>query len=173
MLKVLVVDDSKVMRRMVVRCLELSGLEVSEVQEAESGSEALAVLQRMWIDVVLCDVHMPKMSGVELAQRMSEDRLTADVPVVMVLSDCDQAQMDELQRLGVRGYVVMPFQPEALARTVQRVLGLPGGIRERRKRRRARPAVLRRVGRLLLRRRGVPHWIAHGVLRAAPSLSER
>ena len=126
MLKVLVVDDSKVMRRMVVRSLELSGLEISEVQEAESGTDALDVLHRMWIDVVLCDVHMPKMSGVELVRRMSEDRLTASVPVVMVSSDRNQAQIDELHSLGVRGYVIKPFQPEALARTVQQVLGLPG-----------------------------------------------
>lgn len=126
MLKVLVVDDSKVMRRMVVRSLELSGLEISEVQEAESGTDALDVLHRMWIDVVLCDVHMPKMSGVELVRRMSEDRLTAGVPVVMVSSDRNQAQIDELHSLGVRGYVIKPFQPEALARTVQQVLGLPG-----------------------------------------------
>jgi two-component system, chemotaxis family, chemotaxis protein CheY len=126
MLKVLVVDDSKVMRRMVVRSLELSGLEISEVQEAESGTDALDVLHRMWIDVVLCDVHMPKMSGVELVRRMSEDRLTASVPVVMVSSDRNQAQIDELHSLGVRGYVIKPFQPEALARTVQQVLGLNG-----------------------------------------------
>jgi two-component system chemotaxis response regulator CheY len=126
MLKVLVVDDSKVMRRMVVRSLELSGLELSGVEEAESGTDALEVLHRMWIDVVLCDVHMPKMSGVELVRRMSEDRLTADVPVVMVSSDRNQAQIDELQRLGVRGYVIKPFQPEALGRTVQQALGLAG-----------------------------------------------
>jgi two-component system chemotaxis response regulator CheY len=126
MLKVLVVDDSKVMRRMVVRSLELSGLELSEVQEAESGTDALVVLHRMWIDVVLCDVHMPKMSGVELVRRMAEDRLTADVPVVMVSSDRNQAQIEELKRLGVRGYVIKPFQPEVLGRTVQQVLGLSG-----------------------------------------------
>jgi two-component system chemotaxis response regulator CheY len=126
MLKVLVVDDSKVMRKMVVRSLELSGLDVSEVHEAESGADALALVQRMWIDIVLCDVHMPKMSGVELVRRMSEDRLTADVPIVMVSSDRNQAQMEELGRLGVRGYVIKPFQPEALARTVQQALGLPG-----------------------------------------------
>jgi len=76
--------------------------------------------------VVLCDVHMPKMSGVELVRRMSEDRLTASVPVVMVSSDRNQAQIDELHSLGVRGYVIKPFQPEALARTVQQVLGLGG-----------------------------------------------
>jgi two-component system chemotaxis response regulator CheY len=126
MLKVLVVDDSKIMRRMVVRSLELSGLAVSEVHEAESGAEALEVLHRAWIDVVLCDVHMPKMTGVELVRKMSEDRLTSDVPIVMVSSDRNQAQMDELQRLGVRGYVVKPFQPETLARTVEQVLGLVG-----------------------------------------------
>jgi two-component system chemotaxis response regulator CheY len=126
MLKVLVVDDSKIMRRMVVRSLELSGLSVSEVYEADSGTEALEVLHRSWIDVVLCDVHMPKMTGVELVRKMAEDRLTSDVPVVMVSSDRNQAQIEELERLGVRGYIIKPFQPEALARTVQQVLGLLG-----------------------------------------------
>ena len=126
MLKVLVVDDSKIMRRMVVRSLQLSGLSVSEVHEADSGTEALEVLHRAWIDVVLCDVHMPKMTGVELVRKMAEDRLTADVPVVMVSSDRNQAQIEELERLGVRGYIIKPFQPEVLARTVQQVLGLPG-----------------------------------------------
>ncbi len=126
MLKVLVVDDSKIMRRMVVRSLQLSGLSVSEVHEADSGTEALEVLHRAWIDVVLCDVHMPKMTGVELVRKMAEDRLTADVPVVMVSSDRNQAQIEELERLGVRGYIIKPFQPEVLARTVERVLGLPG-----------------------------------------------
>ena len=131
MLKVLVVDDSKIMRRMVVRSLERFekwsiAFAEPEVHEAESGAEALEVLHRAWIDVVLCDVHMPKMTGVELVRKMSEDRLTSDVPIVMVSSDRNQAQMDELQRLGVRGYVVKPFQPETLARTVAQVLGLGG-----------------------------------------------
>lgn len=125
MLKVLVVDDSKIMRRMVVRSLELSGLSLSEVHEAESGAEALEVLRRVWIDVVLCDVHMPNMSGVELVRRLSEDQLMSDVPIIMVSSDRSPAQIDELQRLGVRAYVSKPFQPETLARAVEQVLGLP------------------------------------------------
>jgi two-component system chemotaxis response regulator CheY len=124
MLKVLVVDDSKVMRRMITRSLELSGLELSEVLEAESGADALYLLHEKWIDLVLCDVHMPKMTGLELVRVMSENRLTSGVPVVMVSSDRNQEQIEEFLRLGVRGYVVKPFQPEALARTVQQALGL-------------------------------------------------
>lgn len=126
MLKLLIVDDSKVMRRMVTRSLELSGLAVAEVLEAESGADALEIVNRTWIDLVLCDVHMPHMSGTDLVRRMAQDRLTASVPVVMVSSDRNQAQIEELQRLGVRGYVIKPFQPEALARVVQQALGLSG-----------------------------------------------
>jgi two-component system chemotaxis response regulator CheY len=124
MLRVLVVDDSAVMRRMVARSLELSGLGVGEVFEASDGEEALEVVRRAWIDVVLCDVHMPKMDGVELVRRMSEDLVLSDLPVVVISSDRTEGRASELGRLGIRGYVHKPFQPETIGRVVRQVLGL-------------------------------------------------
>ncbi len=126
LLRPLVVDDSAVMRRMVARSLSLSGLPIGTLYEAADGEAALRVVRESWIDVVLCDVHMPGMNGVELVRRMSSDPLTADVPVVVISSDRGEGRAAELERLGIRGYLHKPFQPEALGRLVRRVLGLGG-----------------------------------------------
>jgi len=123
-LRVLIVDDSPVMRRMVARALDLSGFSVNPIYEAADGEEALCVARESWIDIVLCDVHMPRMNGVELVRRMSQDPLLADVPVVMISSDRGEARAAELESLGIRGYIHKPFQPEAIGRLVRKVLGL-------------------------------------------------
>jgi two-component system chemotaxis response regulator CheY len=126
MLRMLVVDDSAVMRRVVVRSLQLSGLPLHEVEEARDGQEALELVRKSWIDIVLCDVHMPIMNGAELVRRMRADPLTRDLPVVIVSSDRSEGRVAELQQLGVRAYVRKPFQPEALGRIVREALGLGG-----------------------------------------------
>lgn len=123
-LRALIVDDSPVMRRMVARALQLSGLRVDPVHEAASGEQALELARQEWVDIVLCDVHMPGMDGVELVRRMSEDALLADVPVVIISSDRGSARAAELESLGIRGYVHKPFQPELIGRIVRQVLGL-------------------------------------------------
>lgn len=123
-LRALIVDDSPIMRRMIARALELSGLRVDPIHEAASGEQALQLASDSWVDIVLCDVHMPGMDGVELVRRMSEDPLLSDVPVVMISSDRGSARAAELEALGIRGYLHKPFQPEALGRIVRQVLGL-------------------------------------------------
>lgn len=127
MLRMLVVDDSAVMRKVVTRSLQLSGLPLHEVEEARDGQEALDLVRKSWIDLVLCDVHMPVMNGAELVRRMRADPLTAALPVVIVSSDRSEGRIAELEGLGVRAYVRKPFQPEALGRVVREALGLGGG----------------------------------------------
>lgn len=126
MLSILVVDDSAVMRRMVVRALALGGLRVDKVFEADGGEQALAVLDAQWIDLVLCDINMPHMDGVELVERMASDVLTAKVPVVMVTTERSEVRISRLKQLGVSAYLNKPFRPEALARAVREVLCLEG-----------------------------------------------
>ena len=126
MLRVLVVDDSAVMRRMVVRSLQLSGLSLGAVFEAPDGEEALRIVREAWIDIVLCDVHMPKMNGAELVRQMSADQLLSDLPVVVISSDRTEGRERDLRQLGIRGYVHKPFQPEAIGQVVRDVLGLGG-----------------------------------------------
>jgi len=124
MLSVLTADDSLVMRRMVARSLELSGVPPHELREACNGAEALGILREAYVDIVLCDLHMPVMDGLELVRTLGSDPATADVPVVIVSSERSPGLIAELEDLGVRGYLRKPFQPEALGNLVREVLRL-------------------------------------------------
>lgn len=128
MLTVLVVDDSAVMRRMVVKSLSLGGLVIEQVFEATGGQQALDILNAQWIDLVLCDINMPEMSGIELVEKMTLDPLTARVPVVMVTTERSEVRISRLKELGVTAYLTKPFRPEMLARTVRELLGLEAVI---------------------------------------------
>jgi two-component system chemotaxis response regulator CheY len=123
-LSVLIADDSLVMRRMVARSLELSRVPPHELREASNGAEALGILRDNYVDIVLCDLHMPVMDGLELVKTLGADPTTADVPVVIVSSERSAGLIAELEELGVRGYLLKPFQPEALGNLVRQVLRL-------------------------------------------------
>jgi two-component system chemotaxis response regulator CheY len=127
MLKVLIVDDSPLTRRMLTRALSLTGLPIESVHEAGDGASALAQMREHWIDLVLSDLHMPEMNGLEMVREMSRDGLTAQIPVVIVSSNRSKRHADELAALGARAYVHKPVQPEALGRVLRQVLGLTGG----------------------------------------------
>ena len=92
--------------------------------EAPGGHEALAILNEQWVDIVLCDVNMPNMNGVELVERMSKDALTAKIPVVMVTTERSEVRIAQLRQLGVTAYLNKPFRPEALAQAVRDSVGL-------------------------------------------------
>lgn len=124
MLNVLVVDDSVVMRRMVTRSLSMGGLPVGEVYEAGDGLEALGVVDSRWVDLVLCDINMPGMDGIEFMRRMAANEVTRRVPVVMVSTERSEPRIQELKELGIGGYLHKPFRPEDLAGLVRGVLGL-------------------------------------------------
>ena len=84
---ILVVDDSPLIRKMMKRTLGLSSLDLGTVYEATNGREALAVLEKEWIDVVLADIHMPVMTGSELIELMSRDELLGKIPVVVISAE--------------------------------------------------------------------------------------
>jgi two-component system, chemotaxis family, chemotaxis protein CheY len=121
-LNVLVVDDSPVMRRMVRRSLGMSGLSVGEVHEAGNGLEALTVLGKNAVDVVIADINMPEMDGVEMVERMAADRALSHLPVVMVSSDRSEGKIERLKALGVRAYLTKPFRPETFKEVVEELV---------------------------------------------------
>jgi len=128
-LNVLVVDDSPVMRRMVRRSLGMCGLPVGEVYEAGNGAEGLAVLSERWVDVVIADVNMPEVDGVEMVERMAKDGMLARLPVVMVSSDRAENRIERLKALGVRAYLTKPFRPEAFREIVEELLPLSTSLK--------------------------------------------
>lgn len=121
-LSVLVVDDSPIMRKMVIHSLKVAGFELSAIEQAAHGGEALSVLARVQPDLVLCDVHMPAMDGVQLVRTLAEQGRIASLPVVMISSERNDAQQAELVGLGARAYLHKPFYPEALGKVVRQVL---------------------------------------------------
>jgi two-component system, chemotaxis family, chemotaxis protein CheY len=124
---VLIVDDSSIVRAIVKKSLSICGIEIGTVFEASNGREALAKLEAEWIDIVFADINMPEMSGVEMVAKMAEDNLLVNIPVVIISTERNQAQIDELKRQGIRAYIKKPFRPEVLRDVVQYVLSDRGG----------------------------------------------
>ncbi|HWF02791.1 MAG TPA: response regulator [Candidatus Angelobacter sp.] len=108
----LIVDDSSVMRKIVERSLRQAGIELSEVMEAGSGVEALAALQNKKPDLILSDINMPAMNGLEFVKKLQEVAGMKDVPVVMITTEASEAHVVEALSYGAKGYIRKPFTPE-------------------------------------------------------------
>lgn len=120
--RILIVDDSSTIRRMLKKAISMAGLDVGIVMEAADGEEALAALKENWVDVVFSDIHMPNMSGDQLVEKMAADGLLASIPVVIVSSDRNQALRDRLEKWGVQAYITKPFRPESFKEVIHQVL---------------------------------------------------
>jgi two-component system chemotaxis response regulator CheY len=120
--RVLIVDDSAVVRTMVKKAISMAGLDVEEVHEAANGLEALQQLKAHWVDIVFTDLHMPVMNGMELVQSMARDGVLATTPVVVVSSDPSETRAEDLKRLGVRAYLKKPFRPEGFREVIEGLL---------------------------------------------------
>lgn len=122
-LEILVVDDSPVTRKMLRRVIGLCGIEVAEVFEAGDGAAALAQLATHPVDLVLADVNMPVMNGIEMVERLSKDPKLSGIPVVIVATPLSDSNIERLLDGGARAYLAKPFRPEALRDVVLEVVG--------------------------------------------------
>lgn len=120
---VLVVDDSSVMRTMIIRTLRMSGVPLNEVHQANNGQEALEVLRQSWIDLALIDINMPVMNGVELIDRVRADDETRDLAIIVVSTESSDTRIQEVQGKGA-SFVHKPFTPEMLRETITEVTGV-------------------------------------------------
>lgn len=125
-LNILIVDDSSVMRVMIIRALGLTGLPVKEVHQASNGEEALEVLARQWIDMALVDINMPIMDGIELISRIREMPEFTDLPVIVVSTESSSTRIARLEKEGAR-FVHKPFSPEKLRQTIVEMSGVSIG----------------------------------------------
>ncbi|MCC6491013.1 MAG: response regulator [Candidatus Hydrogenedentes bacterium] len=123
-LNILVVDDSDTVRAIILKTLKMSGIALNAPLEASNGAEALTVLKEQWVDLVLTDINMPEMGGVELIERMKEDDILKAIPVVVVSTEGSATRIEELKAKGVKAYVRKPFTPEQIREVVDQVLGV-------------------------------------------------
>jgi two-component system chemotaxis response regulator CheY len=117
-LRALIVDDSGVMRKIVERSLRQAGLELTEVWEAGNGLEALAVLQQKTPDLILTDINMPNMDGLEFVKQLRGVSSAQGVPVVMITTEGSESRVVEALSCGARGYIRKPFTPEQVKQHV-------------------------------------------------------
>lgn len=120
---VLIVDDSRTMRQVIKKALGLSGFKVGECLEAGNGQEALEVLSRSWVDLILSDIHMPVMDGFGLLQALQQDENWQELPVVMITTEANEERLQEAVALGAKGYIRKPFTPESIRSFLSRVMG--------------------------------------------------
>ncbi len=125
-LRVLVVDDSAVMRRLILRTLELTGLQLGHVEEAGNGAVALEALESDPFDLALVDINMPVMDGEELIDRMRADHRHEDVPVLVVSTERGETRLARLTP-KVEGFVHKPFTPELLGEQIRLMVEEPDG----------------------------------------------
>lgn len=109
---ILIVDDSLLTRVAIKRILDMIETDINHIYEAGNGIEALEVLDSNHIDLVLADLNMPQMGGVELVNKMKEGKKHADVPVVIVSTESSTTRIEELLEKGIKDYLHKPFTPE-------------------------------------------------------------
>ena len=120
--RILIVDDDDPIRRMLARILKL-GAEGLEITEARDGPEALRILEEQGpFDLMLLDHMMPTMSGLDVLQKIRDNPVQADLPVIMLTARAEQ-NLDSLSR-GADYFIAKPFEPQELLDSVGMVLGI-------------------------------------------------
>src|SRR6195256_6790070 len=121
-IRALIVDDSSVMRKIVERSLRQAGIELAKVFEAGNVAEALGVLQKNKVDLILCDINMPVMDGLEFIKQLPGVANAKDVPVVMITTEGSETHVVQALSCGARGYIRKPFTPEQVREHIVPVL---------------------------------------------------
>lgn len=122
-LKILIVDDSSVMRKIVERALRQAGLDLTEVLEAGNGAEALAEVQKGALDIIFSDINMPVMDGLELLKQLAAIDSAKSVPVVMITTEGSESRVVEALAAGAKAYLRKPFTPEQVKERVTPLIG--------------------------------------------------
>jgi two-component system chemotaxis response regulator CheY len=114
MLDVLIVDDSAAIRKILQRVLRQTDLPIGQIIEAGDGKEALAALRAQTIGLILSDINMPNMDGLEFLGQLKASQAWTKIPVLMVSTEGSQAKVLEAVERGAVGYVRKPFTAEQI-----------------------------------------------------------
>jgi len=120
---VLIVDDSSSMRAVIKKIIKVSRFDVGEYWEAADGEQAMTVLGNNWVDLVLTDINMPNMNGLELITEMKKDHLLSSIPIVVITTEGSEKRVQESMEMGASGYIKKPFQPEEVMMILTGIMG--------------------------------------------------
>lgn len=119
-LQVLIVDDSLTARNQIKRILSSMGIE--NMTSAENGVEAVEILQSTSFDLIVTDLNMPEMDGLELIEYVRNDMNDSFTPILMVSSEEDETRLGRVQQAGVSAICDKPFEPQSIRAILRRIL---------------------------------------------------
>ena len=121
MKRILVVDDSASVRQQVAFALTNGGFQVAE---ACDGLDALQKLtgNTAGIGLVICDINMPRMNGLEMVERVSQDASLRSIPILMLTSERQPSLIERAKKAGVKGWIVKPFKADLLVEAVKKLV---------------------------------------------------
>lgn len=113
-MRILIVDDSSMMRTMIKRVVKLTNVPVEEILEAGDGAQALRLLETHDVQLLLTDINMPGMSGADLLRQLANDDRWRHLTRVIISTDGSEARREQAAGLSVHCYLQKPFSPEVL-----------------------------------------------------------
>jgi two-component system chemotaxis response regulator CheY len=120
--KVMVIDDSRAVRLQVGAILLEAGYEVLEASDGVEGAAKIATTPDLCL--VICDVNMPKMNGIDMVSLVKQDPRNADLLVLMLTTEARASLIARAKAAGARGWIVKPFKPDLLVATVRKLAGV-------------------------------------------------
>lgn len=119
-LRILIVDDSSVMRKIVTRTLRQAGFGGHDLEEAENGVDALEKIEADAPDVILSDWNMPEMTGIELLRALNEKSL--EIPLAFITSECTDEMKEQANEAGAIAFLTKPFTAASMESVLSKVL---------------------------------------------------
>ena len=119
--KVMVIDDSSTIRQQVGIALTRSGYDVVEASDGVDGFEKIAA--NAGLAMVICDVNMPRMNGIEFLVRMNSQPPAQQLPVLMLTTEAQPNLIARAREAGAKGWIIKPFKPEMLLSAVRKLVG--------------------------------------------------
>ncbi|MCQ8878259.1 response regulator [Pseudoalteromonas shioyasakiensis] len=119
-MKILVVDDMPLMRNVLVNMLRK--LNLNDITEASNGVQAFTLMQQQHFDLVITDLHMPKMDGKTLLNRIRNDEILSEIPVLMVTCEDNKEPIKEIIAAKVSGFIVKPFNLSTLEKQLNKIV---------------------------------------------------
>ncbi|MBI4511820.1 MAG: response regulator [Deltaproteobacteria bacterium] len=121
-MRLLVVDDSFTMRRLLIRALRMGGLEFSDVKEAGDGLEALAAVGKDPPELIICDINMPKLDGLKFLAALRKLYNSSQCKIVMLTAKAAKATEEAARKAGADGFLAKPFVAEEIAQQIHQII---------------------------------------------------
>lgn len=121
--RILIVDDSSIVRKSLLKTLGMANFPIKNVREAEDGQKALECLRAEESDIIFLDINMPVMNGIEFLQALQKEQLMKGAAVIVISTEGSKLRAEELQHLGIRAQLRKPIRPEILNSTIGTIFG--------------------------------------------------